>query len=72
MPDNTAYFWFGTLNVGQALHEHQARTGQPAKLIVCRKADEPAVAAQLRPEDVELHANNYVQRGTLYVAAAPV
>ena len=68
MPD-TAYFWIRTLNVEQAMNAHQARTGQPAKLIVCRNADEPAVAAQLRPETVELHANNYVQRGTLYLAA---
>ena len=68
MPD-TAYFWIRTLNVEQAMNAHKARTGRPATLIVCRNADEPAVAAQLRPEDVALHADNYVQRGTLYVAA---
>jgi len=65
----TAYFWVGTLNVDEALHDFKARTGQPAQMIVCRKADEPAVAAQLRPDDVALRADNYVQRGTLYVAA---
>ena len=68
MPE-IAYYWFGSLNIEAALRAHQARIGQPAQQIVCRKADEPAVAAQLRPEDVALHADNYVQRGTLYVAA---
>ena len=68
MPE-TAYLWVDTLNIGQALYEHKARTGRPAQQIVCRNADEPAVAAQLRPEDVALHADNYGQRGTLYVAA---
>ena len=68
MPE-IAYYWFGSLSIDAALSAHKQRTGQPAKLIVCRNADEPAVAAQLRPEDVALHADNYVQRGTLYVAA---
>jgi hypothetical protein len=69
MPDDTAYFWFGTLNIDQALHAFEAHTGRPATQLICRTADELVVAAQLRPEGVELHANNYVQRGTLYVAA---
>jgi hypothetical protein len=69
---DTAYLWIETLNVEQALCAHHARTGRPATLIVCRTADKTAVAAQLRPETVELHAANYVQRGTLYVTAEPV
>ena len=68
MPE-TAYLWVDTLNIGQALYEHKTRTGQPAQQIVCRTVDLPEVAKQLRPETVELQTNNYVQRGTLYLAA---
>jgi hypothetical protein len=66
--DDTAYFWHGSLNVDEAMRAHEARTGRKARQIVCRKADEPAVANQLRPADVELRSDNYVQRGTLYLA----
>lgn len=67
--DDTAYYWYGSLNIDQAMRAHETHTGQPARQIVCRKADEPVVANQLRPAEVELRTNNYVQRGTLYLAA---
>lgn len=68
MPD-TSYFWVNTLNIDEAMSAHEAHTGQPAQQIICRKSDEPIVAAQLRPVEVELRTDNYVQRGTLYLAA---
>jgi hypothetical protein len=63
-----SYTWYGSLQIAEAMRAHETRTGQPARQIVCRKADEPAVANQLRPADVELRSDNYVQRGTLYLA----
>lgn len=66
--DDTAYFWHGSLNVDEAMRAHAARTGRTTQQIVCRKTDEPTVSAQLRPEHVELRSDNYVQRGTLYLA----
>ena len=68
MPE-IAYYWFGSLSIDAALSAHKQRTGQPAQQIVCRTVDLPEVAKQLRPETVELQTNNYVQRGTLYLAA---
>ena len=69
MPDDTAYFAWQGLQIDEAMRAHEARTGRTAQQIVCRKADELVVAAQLRPEYVELRTDNYVQRGTLYLAA---
>lgn len=63
-----AYYWVGTLNIDHAMQAHEARTGRKAQQIICRKADEPAVANQLRPAEVELRTDNYVQRGTLYLS----
>jgi hypothetical protein len=66
--DDTAYFWHGSLDIDEAMRAHEARTGRKTQQIICRKSDEPAVAAQLRPEHVGLRSDNYVQRGTLYLA----
>ena len=67
--DDTAYFAWQGLRIDEAMRAHETRTGRTAQQIICRKADEPVVAAQLRPEHVELRTNNYVQRGTLYLSA---
>lgn len=66
--DDTPYFAWQGLQIADAMRAHEVRSGRTTKLIVCRKADEPVVAAQLRPEHVELRTDNYVQRGTLYLA----
>jgi hypothetical protein len=67
--DDTAYFAWQGLRIDDAMRAHEARTGRKAQQIICRTADLPEIAKQLRPVDVELRTDNYVQRGTLYLAA---
>jgi hypothetical protein len=67
--NDTAYFAWQGLKLDEAMRAHETKTGRQTSQIVCRKADLPDVAKQLRPEHVELRADSYVQRGTLYLAA---
>jgi hypothetical protein len=66
--NDIAYFAWQGLKLDEAMRAHETKTGRKTSQIVCRKADLPEVAKQLRPEHVELRADSYVQRGTLYLA----